>query len=310
MDKPPGSTALLTFWTIGFLAVTSCLVTWAWIAQRLWRREPVLPYRPRRPVPWRAIDLLLILGVYVGALGWMLHMSGPILGTEVVEPPLIRNALEPETGHPIVRLLSEGKPWMLLVCAFSAALVAPIFEEFLFRVLVQGWLEAAQRRWRRRMPTLRRLFPGAAGPILLTSLLFAGVHFRVDSPPMNPLYLAYVLMGQAVMNLLTLGFALFWLRTMRRATAADFGWRTDKLASDVRTGVIAFLAFAAPIYALQSALIWLLPGYMAVDPATLFLLALVLGTLYYRTHRVTPSIVVHMCLNATSLAAAWLIFVE
>ena len=42
-------------------------------------------------------------------------------------------------------------------------------------------------------------------------------------------------------------------------------------------------------------------GY-APDPIPLFFLALVLGTLYHRTHRIAPSLVLHMAFNATSIA--------
>jgi len=42
------------------------------------------------------------------------------------------------------------------------------------------------------------------------------------------------------------------------------------------------------------------------DPLTLFLFSLILGTLYYRTHRILPAIVLHMTLNFTSLTLAWL----
>jgi len=38
----------------------------------------------------------------------------------------------------------------------------------------------------------------------------------------------------------------------------------------------------------------------------LFFFALVLGTLYYRTHRLLPLIVLHAALNGTSLLLAWL----
>jgi membrane protease YdiL (CAAX protease family) len=38
------------------------------------------------------------------------------------------------------------------------------------------------------------------------------------------------------------------------------------------------------------------------DPIPLFVLALILGYLYQQTHRLWPCIVLHMCLNAASLA--------
>jgi membrane protease YdiL (CAAX protease family) len=42
-----------------------------------------------------------------------------------------------------------------------------------------------------------------------------------------------------------------------------------------------------------------------VAPFSLFPLALVLGYLYQRTHRIVPSIVCHALFNATSLLALW-----
>lgn len=40
-------------------------------------------------------------------------------------------------------------------------------------------------------------------------------------------------------------------------------------------------------------------------PVPLFFLSLVLGYLYYRTHRILPCIVLHMCLNGCSMFVAW-----
>jgi hypothetical protein len=44
------------------------------------------------------------------------------------------------------------------------------------------------------------------------------------------------------------------------------------------------------------------PDKVAGVPVPLFFFALVLGTLYYRTRRVAPSIIVHAALNAATLA--------
>ena len=41
------------------------------------------------------------------------------------------------------------------------------------------------------------------------------------------------------------------------------------------------------------------------DPIPLFLLALVLGYTYQRTHRIVPSIVTHALFNGMSLFALW-----
>ena len=41
--------------------------------------------------------------------------------------------------------------------------------------------------------------------------------------------------------------------------------------------------------------------HYAPDPLPLFFLALVFGMLYHRTHRLAPSLVLHMAFNATSI---------
>ena len=42
------------------------------------------------------------------------------------------------------------------------------------------------------------------------------------------------------------------------------------------------------------------------DPIPLFVLALILGYVYQRTHRIVPCIVLHMLFNAFSLTLVWI----
>jgi membrane protease YdiL (CAAX protease family) len=74
---------------------------------------------------------------------------------------------------------------------------------------------------------------------------------------------------------------------------------------DVGLGLGAALAVVPWVYVLQWGLTAALPESISPDPITLVPFAVVLGLLYYRTHRIVPSIVLHMALNATSLALAW-----
>jgi hypothetical protein len=97
-----------------------------------------------------------------------------------------------------------------------------------------------------------------------------------------------------------------WLRGRVGATAADLGWTPKTASGDVKLGLATFAAIAAPIYAVQITFQYLLPANLAPDPAPLFFFALVLGALYYRTHRLLPLIVLHAALNGTSLLLAWL----
>ena len=47
-----------------------------------------------------------------------------------------------ESKHPLIELIRQNpQPQLIAVCIASAVLVAPVIEEYLFRGLLQGWLE-------------------------------------------------------------------------------------------------------------------------------------------------------------------------
>jgi hypothetical protein len=108
----------------------------------------------------------------------------------------------------------------------------------------------------------------------------------------------FFLAGQTIVNLLTLLFAIIWMRVARGATAADLGWRPDKLFADLRSGILLFFTIIVPLYLIQYGLNLLLPKGIAPDPVPLFLLAVVLGTAYYSTHRVIVVATLHAAVNA------------
>jgi len=299
------------FWQFPVVAAAfcACLAVWWVVATRLRQGRAVLPREPRREVPWEGIDLILVMAVYVALVSVALLLAYVCLGPEAGLPPAVQDLDKSTSAHLVEQLIEQGSGWIILICVFSAGVVAPIVEEFFFRLLLQGWLEKTQRRMRRMMPTLRRLVPGAVGPIVLTSLLFARMHFRDDSPLARLDYLVFMLAGDAVARLLTMAFAVWLLRLRVGATAEDLGWVPEKLADDVKLGLMAFAGLAAPVYAAQITLTLLLPKYLAPDPFVLFFFSLALGTLYYRTHRLVPAIVLHMALNVTSLILLWMMLV-
>jgi len=305
MNQPPPQITPVWLLTAMAVAVWASLTAWTAVALR-WRRGlAVLPYQPRRQVPWRGLDLAVVLIVYVAALGAVgLLIETVFADSGLTRVPSIQNVEQSNSAHTVARLLAEGSPAVLLICGLATVVVAPIAEEFLFRLLLQGYLEAKQRRWRRAMPTLQRLGPAGTGVIVLTSFLFARMHFRVDAPAMNVHFLMLLVAGNAAASLLTMLLAVWVLRMRVGATATDLGWVPGKFFADVKLGLATFAALAAPIYGMQLALSQWLPKYLAPDPFVLFPFALVLGTLFYRTHRLVPSIILHMSLNATSLAIA------
>lgn len=285
------------------LLIAGGLAVWAGIAGRRLQGSPVVPWEPRRPVPWQGFHVLVLVLLYAG-----LQICVPAMLIAAAEPATkaARDSEETDAQHLVGRLLRDSQsPSVVMICLASAGVAAPFSEEFLFRLLVQGWLEKKDRRLRRRRWVLRRLMPGVI-PVVLVAMAFAGIHFRIAEPQVDVSLGARIMLGSALANLVTMIVGVVWLRGDTRATAADLGFVTEKLWPDVRTGLLAYVAIAPILFTLQAGLSWLLPSRIAPDPFSLLPFALLVGFLYYRTHRLVPSIVVHMGLNGTSLLVAWI----
>jgi len=281
---------------------------WVVVGSRLWNREPVLPLVRRWQVPWSGFDLLFVFAFFVLSSGLMFAVVGHILGPDADGPAAGAGigGNDVETSHAIVQLFRGGNPWMIMFCVVSAVVVAPIVEEFLFRVLLQGWLERVDRRLRPMLPMLRRMVPWGVAPVVLSSVIFAMVHFRVASPPMNTRYLLLMMVGNSLVGILTVVFAILLLRLKNGATASDFGFVVGKILPDVCLGLVAAAAVIFPVFILQAVMTAVLPKWVAADPLPLFCFAVALGFLYFRTHRIVASIVLHMSLNLASLVMLWL----
>jgi membrane protease YdiL (CAAX protease family) len=281
-----------------------CLIAWAFMVSRLISKKPVLPLEPRRQVPWNALDLFIVFVFFVMVSGVMFFVIEHILDPEIVKPV---DGADAETTHAIVQLFRDGNPWTIMLCIISAVVVAPIVEEFLFRVLLQGWLERVDYNLGPILPGMRRFIPWGMSPIILSSAIFAVVHFRIASPPLNPLYLLYLLVGNCLVGIATAVFAALLIGIKNIAKPSDFGFVAKKIPQDTAIGLTAAAAVVLPIIVFQTVLTKILPiKSIATDPLPLFFFALALGFLYCRTHRIVASIVLHMSLNATSLIALWL----
>ena len=180
--------------------------------------------------------------------------------------------------HPIIELLSKHREgWLLAVSGVSAVLIAPLAEEFFFRALLQGWVESLVA------PS------GPSGDGIADSPTDA-THTspRVAGPadPENPYSPAPSTAASPEAEPLPVGEELAVPPAARFRVA---GVRWDQAA----------VVFSSAIFALMHL------GHGAA-PIPLFFLALALGYLYQRTGRLLPSITVHLCLNACSLAALYL----
>ncbi len=296
----------LGFVTLVFFAFAACAVAWAAIFERLVSGKPVLPYQPRRRVPWQFWDLLAVLFFYIAGVIIVIHLAQYFFPLESSAPPHKTATGQTSTINPIIQVLAV-KNWVaLFLCGTTAVLVAPVAEEFFFRVLLQGWMEKVERTWRRRLPMLRRWMPPGAMPIFISSIIFAGQHFRQETPVLNVELLMLLLACDSIVKILAIIFSVVYLHWRVGATAVDFGWAPKIILADVRLGLIAFMAIAVPIFGSLIIALQLLPKEIAPDPIPIFFFAIALGLLYNRTHRAAPSIAVHMALNATSLAMVFL----
>ncbi|MCE9546669.1 MAG: CPBP family intramembrane metalloprotease [Planctomycetia bacterium] len=184
-----------------------------------------------------------------------------------------------DQSHPLEVMLRQNPSTGLLIwVSIAAILVAPIVEEFLFRIVLQGWLE------RCFMPRVAATPTAEAAPdstdLYAVSVSPAG--FDPANPYSSPEYFGS---AQVVAQPVEAGNADSSL-----SSPAPFTWS---------------LQTAMPI-AISSLIFAAMHIGHGLDPIPLFLLALVLGYLYQRTHQLLPSVIVHMSLNAVSVGLLWL----
>ncbi len=327
------------------LALGASLLIWSQVVLRLARGQPLLLTSPRRDVPWRGVHVALAFLVYVivpalsvvlivqrfelpsladlptddvqvviwrlaagsilvvvaallvltylkidlsatrSDLGWsakdlpgdiglgiraFLAIAPPVYALQYVLVLVYQQFSDQPALHPLVQLVRQHPtPAMLFWSIVSAVLVAPVVEEFLFRVVLQGWLEKLVRGVHIAVQLARDSQTQAFQP---PDTPPPDTEPPDPSSPDNP-YLSPA------------------------ATGDRPGLGQGMAAAPQRL-------IAAPIF-ISSALFALFHLGHGPAPIPLFFLALVLGYLYQKTHRILPSVVVHMLLNGTSLLGVW-----
>jgi membrane protease YdiL (CAAX protease family) len=172
----------------------------------------------------------------------------------------------------IVSLREHMTTSLFVVGFFVAVVVAPLFEEFFFRVLLQGWLE--------RFGVNRNQSPTGGGESLYNPLQGTPAALIVTAELVN----------QDAVNPYTAPHSI--------AATAEAAQADPVKEIDVHPP-------RWPIFI--SALIFaLMHAGNGPDPIPLFFLAIGLGYLYRQTHRITPSMTVHFLLNGASMTILWL----
>jgi len=180
------------------------------------------------PQPW-------LQNTWLGIVSFLLLMV-PIFGLQFTLNWLYEYFGEPPPQHPLIKHLMDFPTGAgFAIAAFVAVIVAPLTEEFLFRLVFQGWLERVDRRWLR--PSQPLYSEAHGGPEQL-------------APRARPLVLWPIFVSSAVFALMHFSHGVAWI--------------------------------------------------------PLFFFALALGYLYQRTGSLVPSIVLHVCLNGTTMLILWL----
>jgi membrane protease YdiL (CAAX protease family) len=200
----------------------------------------------------------------------------PVHGIQIILLLVFRLQGDPPT-HPLVEMIQPGGPnWLLFVLAsVMAVIVAPLSEEIFFRMLFQGWLEkweAIRVAWRERLA----LHEAAAS---LEAVATAKDEARMTND--KPLVDESVTADSSF----EIRHPSFPPTPPSRGMAGlPYGWFPILVSS---------LIFAAAHF-----------GH-GVDPVAIFFLALILGYVYQRTHRIVPTIVTHMLFNSLAMLILW-----
>ncbi|MEX2176120.1 MAG: CPBP family intramembrane glutamic endopeptidase [Pirellulaceae bacterium] len=190
--------------------------------------------------------------------------------------------------HPLLEMFKESPDAGFFALLFvAAAVVAPIFEELVFRVLLQGFLERAfsicRRAYNFQDQILELVFGTSSQNAPLQPAVVADSTLLQPFTPageLNPYLPPAILLDST--------------ETPIRAELAD------EAMPPPLTDWRAFFPIAL------SALIFALMHYShGPDWVALTLLAAGMGYLYQRTHRLLPSLVVHVLLNSLSMFGLW-----
>ncbi len=329
----PNSLSLFRFAleAAALLLLVGCVATWAAIARRWRRGRPILPLEPRRRARWGAVDVAVVALLYlflpscVFAAAWHWGLapactSGQGGAAQFSAQPTcggrpdqesslcpgkrrLQNPDLPDNPHPLALALMHngGDVWVVLICVLSAVVAAPLAEEIVFRLVLQGWLETVERRLRRRCVRLRGAVVGLA-PATAVAMVFSLMHLREPARDVHLSEIVFLLGVQAVAYALFAVIALAWLRVVAQASWSDLGVVPERLGADLRLGLAAFAAVTPPILAFAYLVRRYLPE--VADPLFLLPLAAALGLLYFRTHRIAPCIVLHAAFNAVGVLIA------
>jgi len=298
------ATALITGFFCFGLAIS--LYLWWWAIHRVRLGQTLIPFVPRRPVPWGGLaTLLFLLGLFLAETVGIVAVLGI---KEIVDG--LETLSDKESLQKILLSGSAAKLiYFVVVIAVLASvgratakdlgfdfrygwfdLVNGVFAFFMLVAvvfLIQGVL---QWRFKYEHPILDLLKEDQTGWLFATAFISA----VVVAPLIEEFFFRVILQG--------------WFervahhRTEWRRPPLTTSGTVEPMATKIGEDDVIRCGAWWPIFA-SAALFALMHVGQGAAPIPLFVLAIGLGYLYQRTHRILSCIVVHTMLNAISLLA-------
>jgi membrane protease YdiL (CAAX protease family) len=320
---------------ISTLALAS-LGTLTWLAIKRANGQPLLPYEPRRPAPWTFVIVTLALAPA------LLSMAGAVVGSPPAGAPPI--TVEDAAPSLTVADLWQFAVLLIFMAVMCHVVLAAVFRadsrdlglpqcraELIgdVRIGALACLAAIVPVYLIQYALVKLLDVTEQHPILVeleadrsvAMMLAAGLSAVIGAPLFEETAFRLIFQGwlekheaparppeherddQPATTPLPIPDHAAWLESTDTADAP--------VGDSPSEATIRFAVYDpdrpcnwAPIV-LSSAMFALAHIGQGVAPFSLFPLALVLGYLYQRTHRIVPSIVCHALFNATSLLALW-----
>lgn len=287
----------LLIWT---LVVAIAAAAWLAIGKRMAAGVAVLPLAPRRPTPWNGLDLALIAVLYIAA---QLLFARLAIATAPSWAPAISDM---DVNVAVAEARRENTPLGLAVNLMSG--MAASMTAMVFALLWLKWRSGAAAAdfgittisWREDIRLGAIAFAAVAAPVyglqLVLSQFVDERHPIIETLERHPSAGLFALAGLSAVVMAPLVEEFFfrallqgWLESARPPVALS---EQTIAAADDRPRPLAILISSLIFAALHL-------GHGAA-PVPLFFLALALGYLYQRTHRLLPCVTVHFCLNACS----------
>jgi len=216
----------------------------------------------------------LVRDLGIGAIACLASLL-PIYAVQIV----LFMAFDPQIQHPLIEeLVKNHTPAMLLVGFVTAVVAAPIYEEFTFRLLLQGWLERIEDEKLRYEPTAR--VPATASE----SFLLDDSELASSTGLQEPMVTTQDVPESHYLSVL--------------ADQQQFDPPEKGLWRELPHGWLPIM--------ISGFLFGLAHLGHGVAPIPLVIFGIVLGYMYQRTHRLVPCIVAHSMFNAYSMTLLWL----